>query len=124
MPPLLANLDDGVLRHPTGFSLDDDAMWGDVNSWPTEPARAIGGPIDGARFGIPRFPDGALPDAFALLYRHAIRYVVYRLAQPDDTDGTHIYHHDPRADFEALEAEDDASIKLDQMIESVGPLGP
>src|SRR5262245_58325261 len=45
MPPLLAHLDDGVLRHPTGFSLDEDAMWGDVNSWRTEPARAIGGPV-------------------------------------------------------------------------------
>jgi hypothetical protein len=62
MPPLPANLDDGVLRHPTGFSLDDDA------------------------------------------------------------DGTHVYQHDPRADFEALEPEVDASVKLGQMIESVGVL--
>jgi hypothetical protein len=90
MPPLLTNLDDGVLRHPTGFSLDDDAMWGDVNAWDTEPARATGGPVDGALFDIPTFPDGALPDAFALLFRGAVRYIVYRLARPDDADGTHV----------------------------------
>jgi hypothetical protein len=117
-----ADLDDGVLRHRVGFSLDDDAMWGDVNAWPTEPARAIGGPWDGRRFGIPRFPDGALPDAFALLFRGAIRYIVYRLARSDDLDGTHPYRHDERADFEALEAEHDASIRLDESIEHVGPL--
>jgi hypothetical protein len=53
-------------------------MWGNVNAWDTEPARAAGGPMDGARFDIPTFPDGALPDAFALLFRGAVRSIIDR----------------------------------------------